>query len=152
MGTGGTILLAIASALGGALGSAVGWVVASFIGAPIRKFFDLRAEVLQKEIEFANVPARLKETARGSQEYVPNENFSSDYEERLDEAQHVFRDLASKIGAFARAEPFAAWAVARMGWNSSRVSEALIGFSNVYDKYGSEKVEARTRLEKALRV
>jgi hypothetical protein len=41
---------------------AAGWFSAAFIGGPIRRFFDLRGEVIRRMAELANVRARYKES------------------------------------------------------------------------------------------
>jgi hypothetical protein len=45
----------ILSTIGGAVGAAVVWAVSSFVGGPVRRFFDLRGEVVRRLTEFANV-------------------------------------------------------------------------------------------------
>jgi hypothetical protein len=52
---------AVLIALGSAVCVALGWGVTSFVGSPVRKFFDLRGEVVRRLTEFANVRARYKE-------------------------------------------------------------------------------------------
>jgi hypothetical protein len=51
----------ILSTIGGAVGAAVVWAVSSFVGGPVRRFFDLRGEVVRRLTEFANVRAKWKE-------------------------------------------------------------------------------------------
>jgi len=51
----------ILSTIGGAVGAAVVWPVSSFVGGPVRRFFDLRGEVVRRLTEFANVRAKWKE-------------------------------------------------------------------------------------------
>ena len=56
------VLIALGTA-GGALG---GWVLLTFVGGPLRKFFDLRGEIIRRLTEFANVRARYKVLPDGS--------------------------------------------------------------------------------------
>jgi hypothetical protein len=47
--------------IGSFLAAALGWVVLEFVGRPLRKFFDLRGEIIRRLIEFANIRARWKD-------------------------------------------------------------------------------------------
>ena len=44
----------------------VGWLVTSFVGAPFRKFYDLRSETIYKSVVYDNVTALERESADGS--------------------------------------------------------------------------------------
>src|SRR4051812_39017109 len=98
-----------AFALGG-----VGWLTVSFIGAPFRKFFDLRSEVIYKSVVYANVAAREKQSPDGTTEILER---SEDEIERLHEAQDTFRDLAAQMGALALNEPLAMLLVRARGYD-----------------------------------
>ena len=149
-----SVWLALGSAFGGAIGAALGWTISSFIGNPLRKFFDLRGEVIRRLIEFANVPARWKEIADDSGaksgERIEIELAENEIA-RLEEAQRTFRDLASQMRAFAENEPLALWLV-RLRYNPLKASAGLIGLSNTYDTYGGTKAFQRKTIETALRI
>jgi hypothetical protein len=151
-----SILIAVGSALGGAIGAALGWGTTSFVGAPIRKFFDLRGEVIRRLVEFANVPARWKEVRDDSgfpSGQVEDMDLTDKEIERLEEAQHVLRDLASQMLAFAENEIFAAWFIRRvMRFDPKAASRGLIGLSNEYDTYGGSRAFQRKTIETALRI
>src|SRR5438128_2462148 len=92
--------LALGSAFGGAVGAALGWTASSFVGGPVRKFFDLRGEVIRRLTEFANVSARWKEVPDDSgatSGEVHAMDLSDKEIARLEEAQRVLRDLASQM-------------------------------------------------------
>ena len=136
--------------------AAFAWITLEFVGRPLRKFFDLRGEIIRRLNEFANVRARLKE--------VPDSSgaISCDLEEmdlsaveiaRLEEAQRTFRDLASQMQAFAQNETFAQYvAELLLRYKPQAASAALIGLSNSYDTYGASKARHRDNLRKALRI
>jgi hypothetical protein len=70
-----------------------------FVGRPLRKFFDLRGEVIRRLIEFANVRAHWKELPDSSGAVSGNLeeiDLSAVDLARLEEAQRTFRDLASQ--------------------------------------------------------
>jgi hypothetical protein len=147
---GSAVLIALGSAAGGALGATGGWVVSTFVGGPLRKFFDLRGEIIRRFTEFANVRARYKE--------LPNHpggfedmGLSDKEIARLEEVQSTIRDLASQIRAFADNEPLAAWFV-RWRYDPMKASTGLIGLSNSYDTYGKDRAFHRTTVAGALRI
>jgi hypothetical protein len=77
--------------------------VISFVGRPLRKFYDLRGEVFRRLTEFANVGARLREipddtgAVSGAFEDL---GLPADELPTLKNAQGVLRDLASQLTAF----------------------------------------------------
>lgn len=152
MGT--SILIAMGSALGGGLGAIGGWIINSFVAAPIRKFYDLRGEVICRLFEFANVPARYKKVrddsgaTSGEREVI---ELPAKEIERLEEAQRVMRLLGSQMRAFAENESWAAWFVGRR-YDPMKASAALFGLSNAYDTYGQMRHLQRQAVEAALRI
>jgi hypothetical protein len=95
----------------------LGWMITQFFGGPIRRFFDLRGDLSDDEIE------------------------------RLHEAQRVFRDLAARMRAFAPNEHFAVFFVKRCydPWEASvallRVSNTLYKYGGARD--GAKRVLER---------
>jgi len=47
-----------AQVIGSFLAAALGWVVLEFVARPLRKFYDLRGEVIRRLTEYANVSPR----------------------------------------------------------------------------------------------
>jgi hypothetical protein len=135
-------------ALGSVFCGALGWTATSFVGGPVRKFFDLRGEVIRRLIEFGNVGARWK-GSRAS----PNEIMDRSEKEiaRLEDAQRVFRDLASQMRAFAENE-FLAMKLVRLWYDPRNASDGLIGFSTELDTYGESRASRRKLIETALRI
>ena len=109
----------------------VGWLVISFVGGPVRQFFDLRRE----------------ENPDGSIEAV---EISGGEIERLREAIDAFRDLAARTRALALNEPLAVWLVKFWGYDPMEASSRLLGVSNTLDKYGRSRNDAKEALERAL--
>jgi len=122
------------------------WIATSFVGTPVRKFFDLRGEIIQRLTEFANVPAPSKDDPR------PVSEFSDRDLSRLKEAHGVFRQLAAHMRAFEH-EPLANWFV-RWRYDPSVASAGLIGLSNSHDTYTDWETRLLyiQRIEKALRI
>jgi hypothetical protein len=150
-----SLWIALGSALGGALGATLGWTVSSFVGAPLRKFFDIRGEIIRRLTEFANVRARWKEVLDESGAFVGQleavGEHSAEEIARLEEAQRVIRDLGSQMRAFAENETAAMWCV-RLRYDPARASAGLIGLSNTYHTYGQEKHSNVQTVNKALRI
>ena len=145
---------AVLIALGSAVCVALGWGVSSFVGSPVRKFFDLRGEIIRRLTEFANVRARYKVLPDGSLGVGGLEELGqiSDPEiARLEEAQRTLRDLASQMRAFAENEALAAWVVRRL-YDPIHASAGLIGLSRSYDTYGKDRAFHRETVVKALRI
>jgi hypothetical protein len=150
-----SVLIAIGSAFGGAIGAMLGWMASAFVGSPVRKFFDLRGEIIRRMTEFANVRARWKEipddvgAISGNREDM---GLSDKEIERLESAQATLRDLAAQMRAFAENETLALWFITRLRYDPAGASAALIGLSNTYDTYGKGKAWQKQMLGKALKV
>jgi hypothetical protein len=142
------------SAIIGVVAGIIGWIASSFIAGPLRKFFDLRGEVIRRLTEFANVRARWKEV-RDDSEATASEvevALSDDEIARLEEAQRVLRDLASQMRAFAENEGLAMTLVRLLRYDAMKASAGLIGLSNEYDTYGGSRAFQRRTIETALRI
>ena len=131
-----------AFALGG-----IGWVATSFIGSPFRQFYDLRSEVIQKSVLYANVRASAKQDRPDYKSHVELDDADLD---RLGKAQEEFRGLAARMRAFALNEPFAVRLVKWCGYDPLKASSALLGVSNTIDTYGPDRAAAAKTLEQVL--
>lgn len=138
-----------------ALGSAAGcWAALTFVGGPLRKFFDLRGEIIRRLTEFGNVRARYKVLPDGSLGVGGHEELEQISEPeiaRLEEAQRTLRDLASQMRAFAENEVLAARLV-RWRYDPMKASAGLIGLSGSYDTYGKDRALHSETVVKALRI
>jgi hypothetical protein len=132
-----------AFALGG-----IGWAATSFIGSPFRQFYDLRSEVIQKSVLYANVRASAKQDRP---EYKSHEALDDADLDRLRKAQEEFRDLAARMRAFALNESFAVRLVKWRGYDPLKASSALLGVSNTIDTYGIDRANAAQTVERLLR-
>jgi hypothetical protein len=134
----------------GAIGAFSVWVLTEFVGRPFRRFFDLRADISRRLVQFANVPARATDLRDGRQEL---NQLSDAQEARLTDAQNMFRDLASQMRAFAQAEWLAELIVRHVfKFNALEISTALIGYSNSISTYGQTQAHFQSLVEKLLRV
>lgn len=128
----------------------VGWFAAGFIGRPIRRFFDLRGEVIRRWAQLANVGARWKEV-RGEPGQVEEFDLPERGIARLEEAQDIFRDLAAQMRSFAQNEPLAMWLLKRFTrYDPEAASSALFGVSNTLDTYGAARAAKKKAVEDAL--
>jgi hypothetical protein len=123
------------------------WLLTEFLGRPFRAFFDLRNETIRRLVQYDNVRARQSERQAQSESVV----LTRAEEARLTEAEDTFRDLASRMRAFAAGEAFACWAVGILGYDAMKISSDLIGFSNTVGTYGQTRHDFRSRLETTLK-
>jgi hypothetical protein len=130
-------------ALGG-----VGWLITSFVGRPFMQFRELRGEVIQKSVLYANVKASAKQERP---EYKSRLELDEADQERLHEAQKEFRELAARMRAFALNEPFAVRFVRWRGYDPMKASYALLRVSNTIDTDGGDRAAAAKDLEQILR-
>jgi hypothetical protein len=145
--------------IGSFLAAALGWVVLEFVGRPLRRFYDLRGEVIRRLTEFANVGARLREipddsgAASGRFEVL---NLSAEEVSRLENAQAVLRDLASQLTAFAYNETAALYLVKATRYDPLNAASGLIGLANRIGSrgpnVGQERMSHRKRVVEGLRL
>jgi hypothetical protein len=131
-----------------ALGS-IGWLVTSFFGRPYMQFHELRSDVIQKSVLYDNVSAAAKQ--RESDGYLSHVELTEAEEGRLRKAQAEFRELAARMRAFALNEPLTVWFVKLLHYDPLEASAALLGVSNTLDAYGSNRDNAKKKLEQVLR-
>jgi hypothetical protein len=125
---------------------ALGWFGTSFVGRPLRDFFDLRREVIHRSMLYDNVMAAGQECLDGTIKPV---ELSEEELKRLLEAQNAFRDLAARMRAFALNEHLAVWFV-KWRYDPWEASEALLRVSNTLQKFGGARADAKSKLEQAL--
>jgi hypothetical protein len=143
------ILQTVGSLLAGAIGAGIGWVLLEFVARPIRRFYDLRAEIIQKMAQYGNVRARYKETdTEGFLEESPP--LSPTELAALEEAQLAIRDLATRMRAFAYNETLAQWVLRLVRYDPHKASQGLIGYSNYMSTYGGAKASKKKMVEDAL--
>jgi hypothetical protein len=106
----------------------ISWIVFNAIGRPLLRFFDLRTEIRRTTILYDNVNARWTErdnvVASASADATPN-NF-----ERLQEAEHQYRDLGSQVRAFADTQSPTCVILRWFGYDIRKAAASLIGLSN----------------------
>ena len=143
------ILQTIGSLLAGAIGAGLGWVTLEFVARPIRRFFDLRGEIIRRVAQYNNVPARYRDKRDGTKETLP---IGEDQLAKLQEAQSVIRDLAARMRGFAHNESFAEWVLLQLRYDPRGASDGLFGLSNDMDTYGEDQRRRRQIIGKALRI
>jgi hypothetical protein len=101
---------------------------------PLRRFLKLREEVRSRLQDLATVlaPAQVETKAA------------------LDEAQHIFHELGTRMSGFARG--IATLSIRGMGFDPSSASSGLIGLSNALPVYGIERVRWRAQVASALKI
>ena len=135
--------------------AAIAWLVLEFIGRPLRKFFDLRGEIIRRLVQFANVRARYRavpdDSGATSGEFE-DLGLSTDEIKQLDVAQEVYRDLAAQMSAFAENETLALKVAWLLGCNPLGASAGLIGLSNSLQEYGPERRFHKKALSEGLKL
>lgn len=130
-----------------ALVGAVSWFATEFIARPIRRFFDLRGEIIRQVIKSNNVVARCQEDAQG---LVTHIDLSDEEEQRLKHFENLFRDLAGQMRSFALNETLAMWFLRRI-YDPLKASTALLRLSNKIGTFGAERHLGVTQVEEHLR-
>jgi hypothetical protein len=144
---------ALLQAIGSFSAGAIAWVVLEFVGRPLRKFYDLRGEVIHVLAQTANVPAAAREIrndvgeASGQIETcVLTEQEKSD----LREAMKSIRNLGSDLRVFSLNESRALYLVKSLGYDPALASGGLYGLSNSIHTYGAERHARKCTIQKAL--
>ena len=101
----------------------------------LRRFLTLREEVRTRLQDLATVVAPAQAETKAM----------------LDEAQHVFHELGTRMSGFAR-RGIAKLSIRGMGFDPSSASSGLIGFSNALPVYGIERLRWRAQVERALKI
>jgi hypothetical protein len=145
-----TILQTVGSLIVAAIGAGLGWAATEFLARPIRRFYDLRAEIIQKMAQYDNVRASFKQTQTGDvEETMPPLN--PEELALLREGQAVMRDLAARMRAFTYNEILARFLLA-LRYDPHKASLGLFGYSNTMDSYGSDRASKLKMIEEALRL
>jgi hypothetical protein len=112
--------------LGGAIAGIGTWFLASFVGGPVRRFYDLRREVNRCLVQYGNIlraPGLPNDFGLDIKPYDPDHG-------RRAEAHNTFRNLGAEMRAFANGEPLASRVVSWLGYDANKIASALIGHSN----------------------
>jgi hypothetical protein len=121
------------------------------IGRPLLRFFDLRIEVRRTTVLYDNVHARWTERdnvrvlASDDKDATPI-NF-----ERLQEAEHQYRDLGSQVRAFADTQSPTCVILSWLGYDIRKAAASLIGLSNTVNAYGKTRAFHKQSIDEALR-
>lgn len=133
----------------------VSWAAIFFIGLPLQKFSDLRSEVIHRTGEYANVRARWRPERDDQGAYsamTEVEGLTDKDRARLEVALTTFRDLASRMRAFAHNNRVATWLVGLAGYDVQGASAGLFGLSNAYDTYGENRAFQANSVRTALKI
>ena len=141
------ILETIGSLIVGAIGAGLGWGATEFAARPIRKFFDLRGEVIRRLAQYADIPKQVIE--RGGEVQTPD--VTEVTRARAREAESVIRDLAAQMLSFAYNDTFAR-SILALRYDPREAAEGLFGLSWLHISEGSLKDRPREMVAKALRI
>ncbi len=125
------------------------WFITHFLSKPYLTFRALRNETIRKMTEFGNVRAQWKETRLGELERM---DIPESEQQRLEQAESIYRDLASQFRAFAENERLAVWVVQKLGYDPLKASKGLIGMSNTVRTAGGNKHAQIKTVQSALRI
>lgn len=129
---------------------AFGWFATQFVGGPIRKFFDLRGEIIEQFIRTANIPAQYREPRRAGDDPKVFE-MTDEETQRLNAAVITFRELSAKMAAFVENERIALSVIRWFGYGPEAAKQALMGISNTRHLYGLTRKKHLDDLAAALK-
>lgn len=129
-----------------AIAGGVGWAATEFVARPIRRFFDLRGEVIRRMAQYAILTVQFDKEGHEVETPVTEDAFR--------EAESVTRDLAAQMLAFAYNETFARSILVHvLRYDPREASEGLFAISWTTRVAGSTlKNQPRERVAKALRI
>jgi hypothetical protein len=148
------ILETIGSLIVGAIGAGIGWAATEFVARPIRKFYDLRADVIRMVSQYANTRARFHEERRSDGEILISENHALSESDiaKLHEVEGAMRALAAQLRGFAYNESIANRALRLAGFDPKKASEGLFGIANTIDTTGDSRIKFKRMVTEALRL
>ena len=148
------ILETIGSLIVGAIGAGIGWGATEFVARPIRKFYDLRADVIRMVSQYANTRARFHEERRSDGEILISENHTLSELDlaKLHEVEDALRALAAQMRGFAYNEFIANRALRLAGYDPKKASEGLFGIANTIDTTGDSRIRHKRMVTEALRL
>jgi hypothetical protein len=126
--------------LGGTIVGAATWFFADFFVRPIRRFWQIRAEIVERMNLFGNLPTH----ERGA-------DLKADAE-RAEETMNTFRQLGGRMLSFATTETIAMWLVRCFGYDPERAARHLIGYSNTIMIKDGERAVHREEILESLRI
>jgi hypothetical protein len=126
------------------------WCVLHFLGKPLLRFYDLRNEVSTKLAEYGNIKAQWK-ALPDAPTTLEQLDLPPVHQNRLAEAQSIFRQLGSAMKAFAENQSMAVQILQWLGYDPLKASEGLIGYSNSIDTYGVGRHHFHQVIRTALR-
>jgi hypothetical protein len=147
------ILETIGSLIVGAVGAGVGWAATEFAARPIRKFFDLRGDVIRMVSQHGNLRARFHEEWVSDTETRTTEDLTLSEADlvKLREAESGLRALAAQMRGFAYNETVASGALQWLGFDPKKASEGLFGIANTIERTGETRTRNKKMVVTALR-
>jgi hypothetical protein len=133
-----------------AASGAVGWLVTAFIGGPIRRFCDLRGQVIHRLALYATVPARWSQEGDNLNEPKKLQLSERDAK-RLEDAEEALDDLACQLWSFTVNETWAVRILRLRGYDPMKAGDGLRGLSSYIETEGPARAYHRQTVEKALR-
>ena len=128
-----------------AIAGGVGWAATEFVARPIRRFFDLRGEVIRRMAQYAILTVQTDKEGHEVEIAVTEDAFR--------EAESVTRDLAAQMLAFAYNETFARSILVHvLRYDPREASEGLFAISWNTRAGSSLTNPPRERVAKALRI
>jgi hypothetical protein len=131
----------------GALGGIGSWFLTQGVTEPLRRFSEMRRDIIEHLLDTLNVPATHDATTG-----EPTKRNVSDQDlARLREAERKCRQLGTKLLSFYQTD-FVAEHLLRWCWRYDvlKAGRALIGLSNNLSLYGAARKEHRQDIHTAL--
>jgi hypothetical protein len=134
------VILNWSSLLGGAIVGAATWFFADFFVRPIRRFWQMRAESVERINFFGNLLTHERGAGLGADA------------ERTAEAMNTLRELGTRMLSFATTETLVVRLLRSLGFDPERAGRHLIAYSNTIMIKGAERAVHREEILEALRI
>jgi hypothetical protein len=115
----------------------VGWMLFEFVGRPIRRFFDIRAEIKRQTLLAWNLPELAS--------IDPADWMDPSHQDY--DVRHVLEDLTAQLISFAKSETMAAWFVRRLGYRPIEAARILRSITLALGTRYEERGKSFERLE-----
>jgi hypothetical protein len=133
--------------MAGALIGILGWFAANFVGAPLRRFFELRERVHQQNLLNSNLGPTKQVTDRR-----PTDQMIMDERMRVEAAASQLRLVASELTAFAIARKINTRLLNAMGYDVRSAGESLMGFANSIHDWSDFRFQCEREVKSALKL
>jgi hypothetical protein len=143
-------MMVVLAAIGSLILGAIGWLMIEFAGRPIRRFFDLRGEVIRRMALYADIRKLIIQSEGGE---VDTPVVPEAIGARAREAEGVIRDLAAQMLSFADNEALATLIITHgLRYDARKAAVGLFALSYTMHTSGSLKKPPVEMVAEALHI